>query len=323
MAEGGVTEEAFQAERARWIVLTPSADDAAWRAAIADAARAANLRFVDARTPGEDWGDPGNIFVTEDADVALGADPSAIVAIMPQPETAPDAVAEVHGVEPPSDIWHASLMLARAAALAEGYAIVTAADLARRPARIRLFGVLDISPPASTGEASRRVAVAAAFGLYRNGGAIGSEEASWSERLFLYDDKAARNWAAPGQLDITGRPRILVYGPYFALPPGAWKLRVRFATDHEAGRREYRLDWGTPTDFSSTPIRLHQGGVYEVEIEHIWGRSEPAELRLVLMEGVIDGRLDFLGAGVSRTAIPPQPRLNDSSQSSGLDRSNT
>lgn len=323
MAEGGVTENAFGSGRACWIVLTPSTDDAAWRTAIAEAATTAGFRAVDARTPGEDPSDPRNVFITEDAAVALEAAPSAIVAIMPQPETAPDAVAEAHGVEPPSDIWHASLMLARAAALAEDHSIVTASDLARRPTRLRLFGALDVVPPSSIAEASRRVAVAAAFGLYRNGGVAEGEETSWPERLFLYDEKAARNWAAPGQLDITGRPRILVYGPYFALPPGTWKLRIRFATDHEAGRREYRLDWGTPTDFSSTPIRLHEGGVYEAVIEHTWSRAEPAELRLVLMEGVIDGRLDFLGAGISRIAGPAQPRLNDNSQSSGLERSRT
>lgn len=316
-----MTEQASRINRARWIVLTPSTDDAAWRQAITDAATTAGLRAVDARTPGSNFGDVSCVFITEDADAALKADPSAIVAIMPEPETAPDAVAEAHGVEPPSDIWHASLMLARASALADDHAVVTAADLSRRPSRIRLFGDLEIAPPASSAEASRRVAVAAAFSLYRNGGAQSSSEAPWSERLFLYDDRAARNWAAPGQLDITGRPRILVWGPYFALPPGSWKLRIRFAADHEAGRREYRLDWGTPTDFSSTPLRLHQGGVYEAEIEHRWINSEPAELRLVLMEGVIDGRFDFLGATVSRSTALPQPRLNASSQSSGLDGS--
>lgn len=318
-----MTEQASRTGRARWIVLTPSTDDAAWRQAIADAASGANLRLVDARTPGEDWGDPDSIIITEDAETALGADPSAIVAIMPEPETAPDAVAESQGVEPPGDIWHASLMLARASALADQHAIVTAADLARRPARLRLFGDLEIAPPASRAEASRRLAVAAAFSLYRNGGATGSDEAPWSERLFLYDERAARNWDAPGQLDITGRPRILVYGPYFALPPGTWKVRLRFATDHEAGRREYRLDWGTPTEFTSAPFRLRKGGVYEAEMEHHWTRSEPAELRVLLMEGVIDGRFDFLGATVSRATAPPQPRLKDSSQSSGLEGSST
>ena len=299
MAEGGVTADA-RTGRARWIVLTPSADDAAWRSAIAQAVAEAGLRFVDARAPDGDAADPGCVFLTEDADIALANAAESIVAIMPEPETAPDAVAELHGVEPPSDIWHASLMLARAAALAADHAVVTAADLTPKPACLRLFGELEIVPPASRAEASRRVAVASAFGLYRRLTGPGAEETPWSERLFLYDPRAARDWEAPGQLDITGRPRILVYGPYFALPPGRWRVRVRFAVDQEAGRREFRMDWGAPSGFTSVPLKLHKGGVYEVEAEHDWLQSEPAELRIVLMEGVIDGRLDFMGATVTK-----------------------
>lgn len=286
------------AGRPRWIVLTPSVDDAAWRGAIAEAAARAGLRSIDASGPHVDLSDRSCVYVTDDASVALAAQGSEIVAIMPEPETAPEAVAEKYETPAPHDVMQASLLLARAAAIAPQHPIVTATDLSRRPAMLRLFGELDVKPPPSVAEVSRHPAVAAAFSVYRHGGSSGVGETPWSERLFHYDEKAARNWAAPGHLDVTGRPRILVYGPYLALPKGRWRVRARFAADDAASRHEFRLDWGTPTDFTSLPVNLSKGGVYEGELDHVWSQSEAAELRLLLMEGAFEGRLHFLGATI-------------------------
>jgi hypothetical protein len=129
-------------------------------------------------------------------------------------------------------------------------------------------------------------------------------ETTWSERIFQYDERAARDWEAAGKLDITGRPRILVYGPYLALPAGVWKARVRFAVDEQASKREFRIDWGAPADFKSTSVSPKEPGVYEVEMEHSWPDSAMAEIRLLVMEGAFDGRLDFLGATVSYVSEP-------------------
>lgn len=283
--------------RARWIVLTPSIDDDAWRLAIIQAAEAAGLEaFVAPVLETPRFDDPNLVVVTDDADVALAADPSAVVAILPEPETAPDAVALKHAISAPADAWHASLLLARAVGLADAHRVVAAADLAGRPDFIQVFDDLRVVPPRSKAEVSRRPAIAAAFRVYREGASVGAMDVCWAEPLFHYDEKAARRWETPGQLDITGRPRILVYGPYLALPRGRWRIRVKIALDEEAAKREFRLDWGTPVDFSSKALNFKRGGIYAVEIEHAWSHSEPAELRLLLMEGAFDGRVHFLGA---------------------------
>lgn len=296
-----MTEGPHSLPGARWIVLTPSVDDDAWRRAIAHAAEAAGLEAILSPLPDSSrFGEAGLVFVTDDADVALAARPAAVTAIVPEPETAPDAVALRHSLSAPADMLHASLLLARAIALAPGHRVVTAAELGVHPAMVQVFDDLAVIPPRSAAEVTRRPAVAAALRLYRDDGTIPAVAVRWSEQLFQYDEKASRAPGGAGQLDITGRPRILVYGPYLALPPGKWGIQVELAVDPSAARHELRLDWGTPTEFISTTLRCNQGGVYGVEMEHSWSLAGPAELRLLLMEGAFDGMVKFFGATLIR-----------------------
>lgn len=296
------------AEGPQWVILTPSADDVGWRQAIAAAADAADMDFVDAdrlsdqdRIPGD-----GELWLSEDCSLPnrYGHDP--LVVLMPRPETSPEAVAEARGIHPPHSVWQASLLLARAVDQGPNGALVVSGNQLNkiREQPFRLTDWLTIRPPRAGDVEAVRPAVRAALSLFSEGSPHEGLETAWSERIFQYDQQAARNWEAAGQLDITGRPRILVYGPYLALPSGLWKARVRFAVDDEAAKREFRLDWGTPSDFKSVPLTPSQSGVYEVEVEHAWHQTDMAEIRLVLMEGAFDGRLSFLGATVTYMANP-------------------
>ncbi len=292
---------------ARWIVLTPSADDTVWRHEIARAATAVGLRAESAGDLEVDYDDPGLIVITDDASVALAAGAREIVAILPEPESAPQAVAEIHRFHQPHDMWHASALLARAMALADGHAIITAADIARRPRLLRLFGVLELVPPRSSAEVSKRPAVAAAFNIYRNARSDDGLPVPWSERLFVYDDKAARNWIDWGVLDVTGRPRMLVWGPYVALPPGLWRAVIRFGVDALAAGHQYRIDWGTRSACVSEYVTPGRPGMYEIQLEWLFEEAEAAEIRLILTEGSFMGTVMFQGMTVQRvpsTLIP-------------------
>lgn len=306
MAEGGVIGTTGEAGRTRWIVLTPSTDDAAWRQAIGDAAVSARVRLIDARgaTPPAD--DRAAIYITDDAAVALSSEEPEVIGIIPEPETAPDAVAQIYGIAPPTDAWHASLLLARAFALSEKHSIITAQDLARRPRLLRLFGNLDVVPPPSTAEASRRPALATALSIYRHPDLI-EMNIPWSERLFIYDDKGSRNQPEWGVLDITGKPRVLIWGPYLAMPTGQWRALIRFAVDADAARHTYRMDWGTQTECVSAYVTPQAPGMYEVELDWDFSEPAPSEIRLILTEGSFMGTLMFQGIKVSRV---PQTRLD-------------
>lgn len=300
MAEGGMTGRPSSGA-ARWIVLTPSVDDAAWKNEIARAAGAAGLEcviFAAGSTPPLD--DPSVIVVCDDADLALLHGAHQIAAIVPEPETAPEAVSQIHGIPAPESVWHASLLLARAFALAPDHSVVTAAVLARKPTLLRLFGALEITPPRSGAEVSRTPAVASAFAVYRDLDLPLHSPVPWSERLFVYDTRAARDWTGWGVLDTTGRPRILAQGPFLSLPPGTWRACIRLGVDADAARRQYRVDWGTQTECESEHIRPAKAGVYELELDFTWERTVPAEIRLILLEGSFSGSLVFHGATIRR-----------------------
>ncbi|MDP3403358.1 MAG: hypothetical protein Q8S03_01635 [Brevundimonas sp.] len=300
----------FSNGRARWIVLTPSADDEGWRREIAHAASAAGLKASIARAlDGSGYGDPEQIFVTEDAALALAADPAAIIAILPEPETAPDAVAQVHGLPAPHSVWHASTLLARALDLARNHAIITATDLGRHPRLLRLFGDMEVVPPKSIAEASRRPAVAAAFSMYRDGGLADTMPIPWSEKLFVYDEKSARDWPEWGVLDVTGRPRMLVWGPYVALPAGIWRAVIRFSVDASAAGRQFRIDWGTRTACISEYVTPGRPGQYEIALDWAFEETDAAEIRVILTEGCFTGTLVFQGMTVQR--MPPVPKVEN------------
>lgn len=284
----------------RWIVLTPSADNLAWRHEIARAAAEAGLVVIDGA---EDAGAPPEaIRITQDAALALGAGASRIVALMPEPTTASEAVGDATGLETPSRDLHASLLLARAAALAPVHPVITAEDLAKKPAALTLFGALRLVPPRSRAELSRDPAMAAAFQIYAATAPARDHPVVWAQPLFTHDARSLQGSIGPGVLDTTGRPRLMVSGPYLYLPPGAWRACIRFGVDAAAAKRQYRLDWGTRTEFVSEHVTPGAPGVYELELDFTWNQVDEAEMRLFIMEGSFTGTLIFQGMSVRPVA---------------------
>jgi hypothetical protein len=286
-----------------WLVLTPSADDAAWRAAIRAGVEASGLVLRDAdRDVPASTDDPAReVWLTSDCDVveSLGRRPAAV--LIPRPETSPEAVAERLGIFPPQSVAQASLLLARAVSQdPRRTRIFTAGDIAAsRGLPLTLAGGLSVTPPPPQPVEAVRPAVRVALQAFSGGAPTPGQQVVWSERLFRYDQRAARGAQQMGELDITGRPRILVYGPYLGLPPGRWRTRVRFLVDATAATKEFRLDWGTPHDFASLAVTPPHAGVFEAELEHDWPTVAFGELRLWLMEGAFDGVLHFLGANLT------------------------
>lgn len=291
-----------------WIVLTPSADDAAWRDAIRQGAEACGciLRDGDREAPAS-TDEPGReIWLTSDVSVAESLGRRPVAALIPRPETSPEAVAESLGLFPPHSMAQASLLIARAVSQdPRRCRIVTDREIrSAGGAPIELLAGLTVTPPPAAPMEPVRPAVRAALEAFADGAPATGQEIIWSERIFRYDQRAARAATEIGQLDVTGRPRILVYGPYLGMPQGRWRARVKFLVDAPAASKELRIDWGSPQDFTSLRILAPHAGVYEAELEHDWSAADLAEVRLWLMEGAFDGVLHFLGATITRVGRP-------------------
>lgn len=294
-----------------WLVLTPSADDAAWRAAIRVGVEAAGLvlRDADSDVPSSADSPEHEVWLTSDCNVveSFGRRPAAV--LIPRPETSPEAITEKLGIFLPQSMAHASLLLARAVSQdSRRTRVISARDISTaRDQAILLTPSLSIAPPAPRQVEPAWPAVRAALESFSGGAPEEGQRVFWSERIFRYDQKAARGAGQIGELDITGRPRILVYGPYLALPPGRWRARVRFLVDATAANKEFRLDWGAPHDFVSLPVTPPHAGVFEMDLERDWPTVDLGEVRLWLMEGAFDGVLHFLGAEVTYVGPVARP----------------
>jgi hypothetical protein len=308
VAEGGVVvAAATKRKRPRsttakplWIVLTPSVDHEAWLKCLLRTASDCGRDLVSFWTTPEPRAadDPPVLYVTHDAALVTHVDPADVVVIMPQPETAAETTADLYDLYPPFSVFHASMLLARAVALSKKARILTAEQLSRKPVRVELFPGVVVEPPEAE-RGSPRPAVSAALGMYRLGRPRPGTTVNWSERLFTYDPKSCVDEAPLGVLDVTGRPRTLLYGPYLALPPGRWRVNVRFAIDDDAAGHEMRFDWGPGSDFISQSETPNAGGVYEVEVDHTVDEVGAWQFRILLMEGAFEGRLTFQGGIVT------------------------
>lgn len=291
-----------------WIVLTPSADDAEWRSAIRAGVEAAGLvlRDADREVPASTDRPDHEVWLTTDCNVVESFGRQPVAALVPRPETSAEAVAEMFGLFPQQSMARASLLVARAVSLDPRRSrVITARDIAvtgNQP--LILAHGLSIVPPPPRPVEALRPAVRVALEAFSGGAPVPGQQIAWSEKIFRYDQKAARNAKQIGELDVTGRPRILVYGPYLGLPPGRWRTRVRFLVDAPAASKEFRLDWGSSHDFSSLSITPPHAGVFEAELEHDWLGADFGEIRFWLMEGAFDGVLHFLGATVSLIGRP-------------------
>ena len=309
MAQGGLMDEPLEpvVTDAFWLILTPSVDHQGWLEAARTAANLAGWLLISEHEDGAVDDGRLRLIVTDDAQHALAAGAGRIAAIVAEPESAPSAVAELHGLVAPESNWHASVLLARALSLAPDHRVVTAAELAARPREIVLFDALKLTPPVSRAEYSKDPMLAAAFKLYRDVAADQHDVIQWAEPLFSYCPKGSRDAASQGMLDITGRPRMLVHGPYLSMPTGLWRACIRFGVDQEAAKHQYRLDWGTRTATISEYVTPGKAGLYELSLDFDWTDVDVAEIRLILLEGSFTGALLFQGITVSRTVASEEP----------------
>jgi hypothetical protein len=279
---------------ARWIILTPSLDDEAWLAAITAGAAEAGLVVIQAHPDHPQWlmDDPRTVVIANMPVIARDAGARVEAVVVPRPDTTAARAEQLFGLQMPQSLWVASQIVAEALSL-DGARLFDGATLAAATAAIELLPGLRVTPPASAGGTAAGPAVEP-MRLFGAGRPPPGATTRWEPGIFCYDDRAARS-GETGVLDVTGRPRLLVYGPYVCLTPGIWRQTARFSLDEAAAPHRFRLDWGTQSEWTSHEIIGSRPGVYEIELEHLWTAAVPAEFRILLMEGAFAGTLTFMG----------------------------
>jgi hypothetical protein len=134
---------------------------------------------------------------------------------------------------------------------------------------------------------------------------------TWGRELFFIDEEksAERHQSASRSVDITGRPRFVIYGPGITLPPGAWSAVVALGFTPEAAEMSYVVEIYAETRLAQT--RIEPGPRRYVEVSLSFLLSEPLmiDVRIWNERAAFDGRL-ALGhvTLMSQTNLRPETR---------------
>lgn len=283
---------------ARWIIVPPFRHDDAWRTAVTTAVAEAGLHLydLDAAPQGAPLHDHKAVILTADAHqaIAAGVAAEALAGLIAGPgmrlngDEAPDAL--------PAHIVALTELMARTDLLPADR-LFRSADFASGPVEV-LPGLKLHRPtltPAKASLSPRLHAVTEAVALLDPA----TPRATWSPDLFNYDSRTVPG-GATGQLDLTGRPRFMISGPYITMPPGQWRATYRLTFDAKGSRPRFRIDWGGQADYVSEEFVPGRAGVFEIVQDYVWTERAVCELRVVVMEGVFDGRMTFSGAQIER-----------------------
>lgn len=127
-----------------------------------------------------------------------------------------------------------------------------------------------------------------------------AEVRSWDVDRFRYDDRGIVQRERISKMDIVGRARCLVWGPYEELPLGRWMATARFSMDEWASRHQFAIEFGHKTNYSRHEFRAGKPGIFEFDIEFDAKDKGNAELRLILNQSSLGGQFEFLGVKVER-----------------------
>ncbi|MBU1346968.1 MAG: hypothetical protein KKA16_08440 [Alphaproteobacteria bacterium] len=140
--------------------------------------------------------------------------------------------------------------------------------------------------------------------------------ANWHPRWFSYPKGHAGTIDAP-LIDLTGRMRPLIYGPYIRLPAGRWRVDLRFTVDPERAHAPLLFEWGAGADYCRIMTEIRYPGTYTISLDRIWPEADAAQLRIWTSHPVFQGTFGFQGCRVTRVAaddpapLTPTDRIVD------------
>lgn len=131
--------------------------------------------------------------------------------------------------------------------------------------------------------------------------ALLSSPARWDRKIFRTLETPDK--VCPEVIDITGRARCLIYGPYVQLAQGLWRATVSFELCEEAARRSFTVQLGSLKSGFAT-VELPQGvpGRHDVEVLQNVSDGEAVEVRVWVKTAAFHGELRFLGVAIEPVA---------------------
>jgi hypothetical protein len=115
-----------------------------------------------------------------------------------------------------------------------------------------------------------------------------------------------------GPIDLTGPARFIYYGPYFALPAGAWSADVSIEVSDCYSDDPIAIDVVSRKVLAVVRMKLPRSGVYGCQIRfQIEEPSQPIEIRLQLLTGAIEGVIRMHSIKLHRLSTLEEPELDE------------
>ncbi len=104
-----------------------------------------------------------------------------------------------------------------------------------------------------------------------------------------------------GPIDLTGPARHVYFGPYFALPAGAWSAEIALEVQDCYSDNHIAVDVFADRILSIVRAQLPPSGVYGCQIRfEIEDPSKPVEIRVQLLTGAIEGVMQLHRITINR-----------------------
>jgi len=117
----------------------------------------------------------------------------------------------------------------------------------------------------------------------------------WEPDLFFTNEDRADGRLRPAvrPIDVTGRARILIFGPYINLPPGAWSATIVIAFSAETAGNSFVVEVTAGVQLGYERVQPAGEQVIEINLQFTIDESisQPVEIRLISERAAFDGRL--------------------------------
>jgi hypothetical protein len=117
----------------------------------------------------------------------------------------------------------------------------------------------------------------------------------WEPDLFFVTDAetGSPRRATAGPIDVTGRARFLVFGPYVNLPPGAWSATIVIAFSAETAGNSFVIEIAAGVRLAYERVQPAGEQVIETNLQFTIENSvdQPVEIRIISERAAFDGRL--------------------------------
>lgn len=278
------------------VVTLPGPHEARWRSALLKAAKA---RKWAATKDGGDRDDAaaGEVVFMRDVDDAALDGIDALLVITASPDEVFGMALQRHADDPRQALRRAASQFGAACRLIERGAFM----LAGSAVEAEIPGLGHVSVDVGDDDAPLDAhGVANPLAFYESLPPATGAKAAWSPDLFSYTHGADHEGGTP-DIDISGRARILVHGPYFQLPAGLWRVTARFSVEPDDDAF-LMFQWGVAADVATCYGAFDRSGLYEVVIDHRWEKAGTAEVRVWAERGHLFGKMTWLGCHVERLA---------------------